>query len=422
MTALTVIDDDPTGAQCEAGVPLLLEWPDELLERVAERPAAAVHLLTNSRALGEEDAYGVVRAAVEAAVERLPGRRVVLRGDSTLRAHVLPEYAAVRDGALGGRDVPHVLVPALPAAGRVTVDGVHWLEREGRRLPLDETEYAADAAFGYSTARLLAWAEERSGGYFGARDGRELHLDELRAPDGAERLARVLGELAAAGRPAVLAPDAESADDLRTIADGLDAVAADGIEAIVRCAPAFVGVAAGTTAQTPVALPRAERGVLVVVGSHVPATTRQLARLLGDGTAIEIDPRLVLAAGGADHVHAVAARARAELAANGLAVVATQRTTERELLTQASGMRIAEALAAVVAATRAEADVIVAKGGITSAVVARRGLGAREALVVGPVVDGVSLWEVPAARLLVVPGNVGADDLLASLVERIRPA
>src|SRR5579871_5521237 len=46
---LAVIDDDPTGAQSEAGVPLLLEWPAAALR--GREGAGAVHLLTNSRAL-----------------------------------------------------------------------------------------------------------------------------------------------------------------------------------------------------------------------------------------------------------------------------------------------------------------------------------------------------------------------------------
>ena len=165
---LAVIDDDPTGAQAEAGVPLLLAWPPEAL---ADRQnAGAVHLLTNSRALDEAGAYAIVRDAAAAALAAMPERRLVLRGDSTLRGHLLPEYEAVRDAAAGpDREPVLVLVPALPAAGRVTVGGVHLIERGGTRVPLDATEYARDRSFGYASSRLLDWAAERSAAHWSAR-------------------------------------------------------------------------------------------------------------------------------------------------------------------------------------------------------------------------------------------------------------
>src|SRR5206468_11139000 len=103
------------------------------------------------------------------------------RGDSTLQAHLLEEYLAVRDVAFPGRTPPLLLVPALPYAGRITVGGVHLLERDGRRIPLHETEFAADPSFAYDDARLLQWAEDRSGGLFARAAGREIHLDELRS-------------------------------------------------------------------------------------------------------------------------------------------------------------------------------------------------------------------------------------------------
>ena len=54
----------------------------------------------------------------------------------------------------------------------------------------------------------------------------------------------------------------------------------------------------------------------------------------------------------------------------------------------------------------------------------RDGVGAAEADVVGPVEPGVSLWSAHwpdgnALDYLVVPGNVGDDDLLARLVDAV---
>ena len=162
---LIVLDDDPTGTQAVADTPVLLQWD---ADRVAKAAAAApaVHLLTNSRAFAPARAGAVVRDAAEAAVEAFGRPRLLLRGDSTLRAHLLEEYQAVAEARFGGRPVPILLVPALPAAGRVTVGGVHFIERDGIRVPLHETEYARDGGFAYSDASLLGPREERSGGLF----------------------------------------------------------------------------------------------------------------------------------------------------------------------------------------------------------------------------------------------------------------
>ena len=90
-------------------------------------------------------------------------------------------------------------------------------------------------------------------------------------------------------------------------------------------------------------------------------------------------------------------------------------------------MRIAAALAGVLARARDAADVVVSKGGITSAVNVRVGLGAHEALVVGPIADGIALWRVRRddgvdANLIVFPGNVGDDSSLTELVDELRTA
>jgi uncharacterized protein YgbK (DUF1537 family) len=260
---LVVLDDDPTGTQAVTGVPVLLEWDDELLRRAAEAEPPAIHLLTNARAFPPERAYAIVRGAAEAAARAYENPRFLLRGDSTLRGHLLEEYLALREAAFPDRTPPLLLVPALPAAGRVTRGGVHFLGE----TPLHETEYARDPAFGYSSARLVEWARERSRGYFAA--GREVR------PDGVEM---ALLELAEAGEPAVCVPDAETIDDLASIADALRRAEAAGIDVVVRSAPTFVGVLAGNLARGHVAPPAASK-LLVVCGSYVPTTTRQLEHL-----------------------------------------------------------------------------------------------------------------------------------------------
>jgi uncharacterized protein YgbK (DUF1537 family) len=428
---LFVVDDDPTGAQSQAGVPLLLSWRSELVEEVLRRHPPALHMLTNSRALDEDAAYAIVRDAAEAAVAASPEPRLVLRGDSTLRAHLLPEYAGVRDALTPGEAPPLLLVPALPAAGRVTLDGRHWLEREGRRTPLEETEFATDSSFSYDSARLVEWAEERSDGYFVAADGREIGFAALRADDGAGRVRDALLLAAASSRPVVVVPDAETEADLVVIADGLRQAWSAQPAIVVRCAPAFASVLSGAGARELVDLPAVGRGLLVVVGSHVPLSSAQLAALSErhPGSLVELDAATLA---GPDEAAAAAiaeavGRAAALLEDERLGIVATTRPVATDVAGLEAGMRIARRVATVVESLRDRSDVLLSKGGSTSAVNVRDGLHAECVEIVGPVASGVSLWSVPAKEgvpypVIVFPGNVGDVATLADLVDRMMEA
>ena len=420
VAQVVALDDDPTGAQTLADVRVLLAWDPDAVRR-ALLGRRAVHLITNARALPEAEAGRVTAAAAAAASAGAPDAHVLLRGDSTLRGHIRAELEALRDVVDPTGVAPLLLVPALPAAGRVTVGGVHLLERNGSRVPLHKTEYASDGVFAYSDAGLLAWAEERTGGLLPARLGRELPLAELRA-HGADRVAEIIGELCSLGRAAAFAPDAETLADLELIAAGYAQAAASGARALVRCAPAFVGVLSGTTAPDLVPAPHGA-GLLVVCGSYVPGATRQLGRLVEEHPAalIEADVHALASAGAADEISRLAREASARIRAGGLAIVATPRERPASLRTLGAGESIAAGLAAVAAHVEPHPRVIVAKGGITSAVTLKHGVGADGADVIGPVLPGVSRWlaswpDGVALDYLVVPGNVGDDDLLRSLV------
>jgi uncharacterized protein YgbK (DUF1537 family) len=402
---LVVLDDDPTGAQLLAGVRVLLEWDaDRIGDALAERPA--VHLLTNSRALAPGEARALVAEATGHATAGAPDAVVVLRGDSTLRGHLLEEYL----GVAGGQPSPLLLVPALPSAGRVTVDGVHLIERGGDRTPLHLTEYATDGGFAYRSARLLEWAEERSNGFFRARDGIELGRLDRQEP-----LADALDALARRGRPAVCAPDAETSSDLEIVAAGLAQALERDVPVVVRCAPAFAGVLSGCAATDLVPAPAARR-VLVVCGSHVPTTTAQLERLEArrPGTLLEADLDALASDSPAEPERLAIAASRL-LAEHGLAVVATPR--RRADLSLEHGRAAARSLARVLPLVDPQPDVVVAKGGITSAVTLRDGVGATEAEVVGPLLPGVSHWRAAGRDYVVVPGNVGTAELLADLAD-----
>lgn len=405
-----VLDDDPTGTQAMADVSVVLDWSDPGVWSAVEPGDRAVHLLTNSRAHDGAGAAELVTSAARAARTQYPEARMVLRGDSTLRAHVWEEYEALREVVAPDRaNVPLVLVPALPAAGRTTVGGVHLLDG----VPLHETEYARDGDLAYSTADLALWADERSGGRLAARDAVKTSPENLPA---------AIMAAAECPRPALVVPDASSDADLLVIADGVRAAEAEGVAVIVRCAPAFAATLTGTAATAFVDPPEADGGVLVVCGSFVSGSTVQLERLEASrpGTAVPVHVAALAGDGREEEVERAAHAARQRIAAGGLAVVMTERVRDPGLVDPGSQQRIADALAQVARLVRA--GVVIAKGGITSAVTARDGLGARAARVVGPILTGVALWRLTeGTSYVVVPGNVGGPGLLADLVGAIEP-
>jgi uncharacterized protein YgbK (DUF1537 family) len=82
-----------------------------------------------------------------------------------------------------------------------------------------------------------------------------------------------------------------------------------------------------------------------------------------------------------------------------------------------------DTLVATVRHLAPEVDLVVAKGGITSARLATDALAATSARVRGQILPGVPVWDLrtPLGRpaYVVVPGNVGADDTLRRILAQV---
>lgn len=447
---LVVLDDDPTGTQSVADLPVLTRWEAEdfawaLGTRIGGRRPPAVYVLTNTRSLGPEEAAArnreAVRSALAAAQEAGVELGFVSRSDSTLRGHFPLETDVVAEelAARAGRPTDGVVVvPAFPEAGRVTVGGVHRVrDGAGGLVPVAETEFATDATFGYSSSALPRWVEEKSGGQWRADDVLVLDLHAVRG--GTDRIADVL-EGAHDGVPVVV--DAVTENDLRALALGLAEAERRGKHLLHRVGPPFVRARIGRPERAP--MTRREcfggdgpaTGGLVVVGSHVGLTTRQLevlTRRHPRATTVELPVEEVLDPGRAEACLARTAEAVTGALAAGDVVLHTSRRLVRTE-DPAESLRIARTVSAavvdVVRRTLAASPprFVVAKGGITSSDVAAHGLGIRHAIVRGPMLPGiVSLWEPvdgPARGIpyVVFAGNVGGDDSLAEVVRTLSAA
>jgi uncharacterized protein YgbK (DUF1537 family) len=426
---LVILDDDPTGTQTVRGVRVLLDpSTGDLVAALARRPRA-LFILTNSRGLSQAEAVALARRLGNRI--RVASRRaaravsIVSRSDSTLRGHFPAEVDALADGA-GVAGAPVLFMPYLGEAGRITVADVHYLVRDGSAIPVAETEFARDAAFGYRDSNLLDWVAARLGA--DSRPVSSLSLATIRS-EGQSGVTRTL--VAAPARSIVIA-NAVVDRDAEVVAEG--AADAERVRPILaRTAAGYVRAAAAQPRQ-PSLGPRALRHRLgpgvVVVGSHVPSTTRQLEALLADPPIplerIDVPVAEIKDARRAGRARsAITARATAALGSGIVPVIATSREVVPPAADDATGLRLARRISRLLGGVVRDLGPVpawvVAKGGITSSDVASIGLGAREATVIGPLLPGVPVWRVRrgvrrSVLLVVFPGNVGDDDALRSAV------
>jgi len=437
---VVVLDDDPTGTQTVRDVPVLTSWGEDDIEWALDQGGPGFFVLTNTRSLSDDLAAGRNREVATAclAVAERRGVRLAFasRGDSTMRGHFPLETDVLRAvAAEHGERVDAVLLsPAYLDAGRITLDGIHWLRGPDGLLAAGASEFARDATFGYTSSRLSDWVEEKSGGRIPAETVRSIPLDALRASTGA-----LSDALLAARDGAVIAIDAVDDDDLRSaVLSVLDAEEA-GRSVVYRVGPSFVRARLGQ-GRWP-ALDDRELGALrdggatsrhglIVVGSHVGLTTRQLDGLRASRPIVEVELSVdeVIDGDAEAHIAEVAARAAA-----GLDEATTVVSTSRRLRTGADAdasldvsRRVSVALTAAVRriVDRTRPAYVVAKGGITSSDIATDALGIARARVAGSMLPGiVSVWQATSGRAAGLPyvvfaGNVGDDGSLAQVVGR----
>lgn len=459
---LVVLDDDPTGTQSVSDLPVLTRWEVEDFTWAFSQGKPAVYVLTNTRSLDPAEAAArneeIVRNALAAARAADGGAALrlgfVSRSDSTLRGHfpLEPDVIAATVAAESGEETDGVvIVPAFPDAGRVTIGGIHYMRGTGndagQLTPVAETEFARDATFGFANSEMAKYVEEKSQGRFAAHSVIVLDLNIIRAgaaaagdagdPDVSAKAVADAIEPATASTPIVA--DIVTENDLRALALGLEEAERRGKKLLYRVGPPFVRARIGQEIRTELSGEEAyagnvpsEAGGLIVVGSHVGVTTRQLKVLTDQHRAariVEIDVEKLLG-DAADAYLDETVEAVVEALHSGDVIVHTSRLLIKTE-DPAESLRIARTVsAAVVAVVNRTLKTfpprfVIAKGGITSSDVAAHGLEIRHAIVRGPMLPGiVSLWEPvhgPAKGIpyIVFAGNVGDDESLAQVTRKL---
>ena len=429
-TKTIAIDDDPTGSQTVHGCLLLTGWDEQTLTEALLDDSPLFFVLSNTRGMSAADAATVtreicvnLRAALDVLARR--GTRIqpviVSRSDSTLRGHYPVETDVIAE-ELGPFDA-HFLVPAFFEGGRITRDGVHYLIVDGAPVPVHETEFARDSVFGFSSAFLPDYVAEKTGGRIQATDVERFGLDAVRG-DISERLHGLCGSVCCA-------VDAEQQSDLDNFCRQVLAAAADGKRFLFRGAASLLTSLAALPPQ-PVAATdmaayvRDRRPGVVLMGSHVDMSTRQLQYLIDHTNVrpieIEIDR---LDADEEGLLGAVRDRVETAIAAAQGVVLYTSRG-ERQFATKAErlafGDRVANLLVRIVRNLPPDIGFLISKGGITSNGALSKGLALRTARVLGQIRAGCSVVRCPSDHprypdlpVVLFPGNVGGDDALAEV-------
>ncbi len=435
---IVVLDDDPTGVQTVHDVFVYTDWSVETLCRGLYDENRIFFVLTNSRGLTEAETAAAHRAIAEnlAAAAALTGIDYLLisRCDSTLRGHYPIETEILKDTLeeLGKQKYDgEIIIPFFPEGGRYTIENIHYVADGDELRPVGSTEFARDKTFWYTNSDLTKWVEEKTKGRYPADQVRCISLDELRACDYSATYSK-LDAISDFGKVIVNAIDY---NDVKVFTTALLRCIKNGKNFMFRTAASFPKVVGGVgdralLTRKELASPADGNGGVVIVGSHVNKTTRQLEALRKHKqvTFIEFNQHLVT-----DDVAFAAEIERVVMEAN--QCVARGKTvavyTNRERFDLNNGNRedelriavkISNAVTGIIARLSVRPSFIVAKGGITSSDVGTKALRVKRALVLGQVLKGIPVWLTgdeslfPNMPYVIFPGNVGDYDALYNVV------
>lgn len=419
---LVVLDDDPTGTQTVFDVPVLTQFDRATIATALDEKPPVLFLLTNSRALTREQTTDLHRNLGATLREFSEQITVISRSDSTLRGHFPLETDLLRE-ALGQPEAPILFIPYFEAGGRVTIDDTHYLVEGETATPAHLTPFAKDNSFPFSHSYLPDYIAEKSDGPV---EVASISLEQLRSGN-------VTSQLADLPNGCTCIINAAERRDLEVLATALHA---SDRRFLFRTAASFVQTFAGIPMRPPLEpwqlqdLEPNTNGGLVIVGSHVPKTSAQLAHLLENNPeAVPLELKVPAFLQAADEtLFPLAQKLNQVLQAGQNAILYTSRERIDAQSVQenlAIANTVSRALVALVQSLTVRPSFLVAKGGITSSDIATDALGVTKALVLGQILPGVPVWSLgnetrfPGLAYVIFPGNVGDDDALTLALQKL---
>jgi len=460
---IIVLDDDPTGVQTVHGVSVYTGWTAEDIEAGFDESNSLFFILTNSRGLTAEETAKVHTdiGKTVAAVALKKNREFILisRSDSTLRGHYPLETLTLKntlESETGTRYDGEIICPFFLEGGRYTADNIHYVKMQDTLIPAAQTEFAADRTFGYCHSDLTEWVEEKTGGAFKKETVLSVPLKMLRNNLESEKensgeagieaqVEKIVAMLMGVEGFNKVIVNALDYNDVKIFCTALNRALNRGKHFILRTAAAIPKVLGGIKDKP--LLTRDEllrnddsgkgknrRGGLIIIGSHVQKTTRQLEILMEkkDLVPIEFNTHLVTDdIKFADEINRVQKLCN-ESVENGMdTVVYTCRkrfdlnTGNKEDELRIS-VKIAAAITGFVSGLPGRPRFIIAKGGITSSEIGTTALKVKKALVLGQVLPGIPVWltgsesRFPNTPYIIFPGNVGGEEDLRKIVDMLQ--
>ncbi|HEY3473216.1 MAG TPA: four-carbon acid sugar kinase family protein [Anaerolineales bacterium] len=433
---LVVIDDDPTGSQTVHDTPILTGWDLDSLRDELRNELPAFYILTNTRGMSLDKAKAINaeigRNLHDLSQETSTRIAIVSRSDSTLRGHFPGEVAALVEGWQADLDA-WLIIPTLLGGGRYTIGDIHYVADGDWLVPVGESPYAKDATFGFHSSDLKDWVEEKTDGAVTSAQVQSISLKEIRG-GGPAAVEKHLLELP---KGSICVVNAVSLRDLEVFTLGVLAAERQERRFIYRTGPSFVPVRIGLRPyplldQSDLPPMDTNAGGLIVVGSYVPNTSRQIQILQQQDLvcSIEVDvENLLVAERRESEIELASQRVNQELARGNDTLLFTSRTLVSGQDGEKSleiGQIVSSGVISILKRVSVRPRYVLAKGGITSSDVATEWLGVKRAMVLGQISRGISVWQLgPESRYdgliyIVFPGNVGNPESLAEVVSMVQ--
>jgi uncharacterized protein YgbK (DUF1537 family) len=430
------IDDDPTGIQTVHGVHVFMNWSEETIRDVFKEERLAF-IQINSRSMPEQEAVAINKEImgllVRASQESGRDFRVISRSDSSLRGHFPAETQALREAyesATGNRFDGEIMIPAFFEAGRITLDDVHYIVENNKKIPVAETEFARDVVFGYRSSNLRDYIEEKTHGAYKSQDVVTVS-NHLLKDNNFQEIVSMLEQVNGFNKVIV---NATSYPELEAFVTALKKAEDSGKRFLYRSAASFVKVYSGIKDKAilrkkDLDLGRGS-GCLFIAGSHTGKTTSQIERLsqhpLAQTHQLDLEQMARDETGKERVVNDAVDFIENNLMQKNIPVVYTQRRVIHKSTGDVEAnlnwsREISSMLVEIILRLKVRPALMVAKGGITSSDIAVKGLGISKALVMGQILPGVPVVEAgdeskwPGMPYVIFPGNVGSEESLLEI-------
>ncbi len=444
---IIIIDDDPTGSQTVNDCNLILRWDYETLLKGLKDSSNLLFILANTRSLSKEDVKIRLEEICSALREIMNNSTfaeedfvLISRGDSTLRGHNFVEPDIINE-LLGPFDATFY-IPAFIEGNRTTVNGNHFVDN----IPINETIFSKDKIFGFNTSNIKELICEQSNYQLDFNNIENIFIKDFEAL-----------ETNQTSKPSKLFMQIEKLkNNKKVIVDIIDYSQLDKFSNIVRSllkkkkflfrsAASFISSLSNvkrtqkdhfyfSQLRRKNNLDKAMKG-LIVVGSYIELTTRQLNKVLeislckpieinvfklyeffkiGDNLNLNSIKKLILNS------------IRQNLIRGSIPVLYTSREIispiDKNDLIQFQ-LFLSAFIAEIVSDIKNEIGYLISKGGITTNTIISEGLEADSVYLEGQILPGISLVTFNLLKqkgklpIVTFPGNIGNNMSLVKALE-----